>query len=155
MEQQLIDLVDWEMTTPLARAVMFDGTGQATNTRVRRDTWNTVVPGVRPGDRISLLRLQGFGRSEDLRLTAPIMGGSTFRAVLKSLERGLRSPIEEAKIAEAYCHIGRFNRESRLSLVKRLESGKLCPCDMLADHRFYEGGLTRGKDGVWNYQTGS
>lgn len=127
-EKQLIDLVDWEMTTPLARAVMFDGTGQVTDTRVRRETWNTLVPGIRPGDRISLLRLQGFGRTENLRLTAPIMGGSTFRAVLTSLERGVRSPIEEAKIAEAYCHIGRFNRESRLTMVNRLASCVRATC---------------------------
>lgn len=84
--------------------------------------------GARSGIRISL-------PSPLQHLTAPITGGFTSLVVLSSLGRGLRVPISDDKVAEAYCHIGRFNRETRTSsvgsTVGRLGSGRLCPSTSL------------------------
>ena len=108
--------------------------------------------GVRKGDRIALLY-----NNDEVLLTAPIKGGQTLHDVLRSLEKGMQTPLTTLnQIQVAYQMIGYFFKPSdRLRLVKRLEQKKLTPGDLVKDnYEFFEGNLRRTGN-IWIYAVGS
>lgn len=102
-------------------------------------------------------------------LTEPILGKSIVKNVLKALERGLNRPIKPGdrkknydyslddkynKNLIIYSKIGMFfDANMRMKLIKKYESGKLKPYELLGDHRYFEGMEKKGN--ILYFYTGS
>lgn len=119
---------------------------------IPRRMWNSVIPGMKAGDRVVLL----YSAHTPLLVT-PIVGGVTLKAMFRSIQTSMRVPIgpEQAKtMIKKLLPFGDSDSHGK-TLVKHAKRGLLCPWHLLGDHRFFEGDLRRGRDGVWTYSTGS
>lgn len=135
--------IEWNVTEPLANAFIGDG-------GVPNYVWQSKVNGIRSGDKIALISESG-----DPILTAPITGGTSVRAILRSIHKGMQTPLPESLMGVIYCRIGRFGKPCRKMLVKLAETGALCPHHLVGDHCFFEGRLTLTPGRVWIYYAGS
>jgi hypothetical protein len=87
--------------------------------------------------------------------------GNTFGDWMMSLYNGLNKPIivnDEFNYHDTekiYKRIGGFfDKNDRLKYVKKFESNKLKPADLLGNHYFFEGNLKLEKK-LWTYGLGS
>ena len=86
--------------------------------------------------------------------------GNTFGEWMMCLYNGLNKPIVVDELGyhdteTIYKRIGGFfNKNDRLKYVKKFESNKLKPADLLGNHYFFEGNLKLEKK-VWYYGIGS
>jgi hypothetical protein len=148
-----VDLkVSWALTRPLKTMTVF--LPDDTFGPVPKEYFDRKLP-IKSADTIVVLCIRNHAP-----ITAPIKG-KTVHNVFKSLERGLhikmRSSTDDVfrRIA-VYSRIADFvDAKMRKSLTKKYEAGSLRPIDLLGDHVYYEGGLRRGKGGVWRYGLGS
>lgn len=142
-----INKISWTITRPFTTAVIIP-----TDEQIPSSLLNYKLP-VRSGDTISLV----YNNNESI-LTERI-SGSTFKSVMTSLQRGLQKniPTGDSDTREkVYQRIAMFIRpKDRLRLINLFEKGKLKPVDLLGNHIFFEGGLRRGKEGIWTYALGS
>lgn len=145
-----IDDIEWDMTSLYTEACLgYTSAKVPAPIPIPKRMWDADIPGMKSGDQVVLL----YSAHKPL-LVAPIQGGVTLKSMLRSIQRGMRVPIEhkQAKalikklpIAESYGNL----------LVMQAKKGLLRPWHLLGDHRFFEGNLRRSNVGVWTYWTGS
>lgn len=144
--------ISWNINHPVSKAKLWDS---------KKNDFVTIPPGmldkkvaVRKGDRITIL----FQDGKPL-FTEPLGAAKTLRGVFTSIERGLDRKIPKDKFdvrEKVYRQIAAFfHYKHRMPLVKKFEAGILKVRDLLGDHVFWEGGLKRGKGGIWTYGLGS
>lgn len=150
--KQDADYFEWDMTQPLVDAMSKHENKTHHKSISRGLRWNRHVPGVEKTDHITVL----FHENRPL-FTTLIKGGTTLKAVMRSLERGLHTPITNNDMSKAHIKISGFPKHIRTTMVTHADAGTLCPVHLLEmmDHRFYEGHLRRNKGAVWTYWIGS
>ena len=87
-----------------------------------------------------------------------IKGEPTFENLCKILEKELNKyiKVDNNMVEYFYKKIANFRfSKDRLELVKKYESGKLKPIDLLGDHKFFEGFERLGKSNYIIYNVGS
>jgi len=143
-----INNISWTITTPLSTAHIISTDEQPVPSTLLNHKLS-----VRSGDTIAILY------NHYTPIITEKITGSTLKSVLSSLERGLQkrvSPHDNDLREQIYSRIsGFFRTKDRLRLINLYEKGRLKPIDLLGDHIFFEGGLKRGKGGVWTYGLGS
>jgi hypothetical protein len=146
--------VHWSLGSPLKSAYMYvkgDHSVDDDTMPIPDEVLNQPTPELQPGDRIMV---NGY----DERLTVPIITGpATVGTILQSIEAGMNLPLEHTPLNDDI--VRKFLRDYPAShgrqLMQLYRGGQLTPGDILADHRFFEGGLSRGRNGVWTYYLGS
>jgi hypothetical protein len=139
--------ITWVITKPLSTAVIYT-----------KDNKTIPVPeyilnkkkNILKGDKVALV----WNNREPV-ITFPVHG-NTLKSILTAIEKGMKEyiPIDD-NIENVYSVISHFFKKStRIELVKKFESGKLKPSDIIGDHHFYDGNLGR-KNHIWMYSTGS
>jgi hypothetical protein len=140
--------INWVITKPLSTAVIY----------TKDNTTLSPIPeyilnkkkNILKGDKVALV----WNNMEPV-ITFPVRG-NTLKSILTAIEKGMKEPISvNDNAANVYSVIGRFfGKSTRMELVKKFESGKLKPSDIIGDHHFYSGNLSR-KNHIWMYSTES
>ena len=119
--------------------------------KISNEIWNKKL-NVKRGDQISLVYYDGKP------IITHSIKGNTIKDILKSLENGLRKPLEvtyeNAKKVYITTSSFRFAKD-RIKIIKLFENKKLCPIDLIGNYQFFEGSLKRTRNGTWVYDVGS
>ncbi len=114
---------------------------------------------VKKGDRVCLV----YNDGKPTKITTKI-SGNTLKSILTSIDKGMRRPLKNVNydpstgisVESIYNIISGFvNPEDRIRLINAFEYGELTPVQLIGDHKFFEDGLRRERNGVWTYGSGS
>ena len=139
--------ISWNITKPLSTAVIY-----------ARDDTTIPVPTsilnkkkkILKGDSVVLV-----WNGQEPIITTPVHG-TTLKSIFTSVEKGMMQNIPaNQNVINIYSAIGNFLRKpDRLKLIKKFESGKLKPVDLVGDHQYFEGNITK-KNHIWQFALGS
>lgn len=167
---KIFDKLTWNIYQPLSNVKIFkSGSDELLPTR---EFLSRKVP-VKKGDRVVILTHSCGGRNSKMMpvLTEPVRG-STVRDVLHALHKGLNKKLVSgnrgrngSKRGDYYFHKDQsrgsgfptknivvyskissfFDRNLRIRLINKYESGQLKPYELYGDHRYFEGIKRKGK----------
>jgi hypothetical protein len=149
-KNKLISKVSWTLLTNPVDAIMYENKNYDDELPISQEILNIKLR----GKRIALL----YSHGEPL-LTTPFIG-NTFGQWMECLYQGLNKTfivkdLSREEIEAIYgCFGCWFYTEDRLKLVKKFETNKLKPYELLGNHIFFEGNLKLEK-GTWCYSLGS
>lgn len=145
-----INDIEWDMTSLHTEACLgYTSAKLPTPIPIPKLMWSAAIPGMKAGDQVVLL----YSAHTPLLVT-PIVGGVTLKAMFRSIQRGMRVPVVP-KHAKTIIKKLSLEENYGKTLMMHANKGMLRPWHLLGDHRFFEGNLRRGNDGVWTYMTGS
>lgn len=138
-------MFSWRINQSLSKAKVFE---DGSYHKVPDEMWNKRY-NVKKGDLIVTL----YNHGQPLYVTE--IHGTSFRDILQSLYNGLNDTIDNNDSEIIQEIINNFIKyDTRKKLTDKLIRGTLKVKDLLGDHVFYEGNLTR-HHGICTYALGS
>lgn len=135
--------ISWDISRPLKTAYINLENGE---TMKVPDYILDKKKNILKGDSVALLWYNG-----EPIYTEPVGKGTTIKSIFLAVERGMNKYIDISNANIIYPLIGQFYKSvDRLNLIKKFETGKLMPKDLVGDHKLYAGNIGR-KNKIWMF----
>jgi len=77
--------------------------------------------------------------------------GNDIKSLLETIHKCVNRTVTDEEIPRIYPIIGNFGKETRLSMVKKVEEGELLIKELLGDHIHFNGNI-KYKDNMWHLE---